>query len=196
MRKLIVLLLVLTLGFALVACGGDPTCTEHVDADANGKCDNCGATVEPDDGGNGGEGTPGSIELVKNGAATFQVVYTDATETLVGKPLGSLVKTLNEVISEGNVTSIYEHVESKGTEIIIGNVATRGEKFKESNASPYDYGYEGWAVKIVDGNILVLAGSAGAYKDALAYLEQTVFGISDSTASINNVIMTAEQEKV
>ena len=36
-KKIILLILALTLCFALVACGGDATCTEHVDADANGK---------------------------------------------------------------------------------------------------------------------------------------------------------------
>ena len=46
MKKLLLLLLCFALAascLALTACGGDTTCTEHVDADANGKCDNCGA---------------------------------------------------------------------------------------------------------------------------------------------------------
>ena len=193
MKKLIVLLLVLTLGFAFVACGEDTTCTEHVDADANGKCDNCDATMEP--GNNGGNSGNGTVELVKGGSATFQIVSNDDTATLIGKPLTNFVKTLNDCISESNVTSVFEHIEAKGTEIIIGNVATRGDKFKEENASPYEYGYEGWSIKIVDNNIHVLAGSAGAYKDALKYLEETIFGINDATDSIDNITMTAEQQK-
>ena len=79
MKKLLILFLVLTLGLALVACGGDTDpCTQHVDADANGKCDNCDATVEPEGngGGNGGN-TDGTVELVKGGAATFQIVSTN-----------------------------------------------------------------------------------------------------------------------
>ncbi len=49
MKKIISLLLILTLLFALVACGGDNTeCTEHVDTDpADGICDNCEAELEP-----------------------------------------------------------------------------------------------------------------------------------------------------
>jgi hypothetical protein len=48
MKKLLVLILALALCFALASCGGgnDP-CTEHIDADANGKCVVCDATVEP-----------------------------------------------------------------------------------------------------------------------------------------------------
>ena len=55
---LLALALVLTLGLSLVACGGgeDP-CTEHIDADANGKCDKCDATVEPEGGDEVGGGT-------------------------------------------------------------------------------------------------------------------------------------------
>ena len=192
MKKVLIFILALALCFAFVACGDDTTCTEHVDADANGKCDNCDAAVEPDEGGNG---TASSIELVKNGAATFTIVSTEDTSIDIGKPFSNFIKTLNDCISESNVTSVFEHIEAKGTEIIIGNVATRGDKFKEDNASPYEYGYEGWSIKIVDNNIHVLAGSSGAYKDALKYLEETVFGINDATDSIDNITMTAEQQK-
>ena len=47
MKKILITILALTLCLALFACGGGgDTCTEHVDADANGKCDNCGADVK------------------------------------------------------------------------------------------------------------------------------------------------------
>ena len=51
MKKLLLLLLCFALAascLVLTSCGGDTTCTEHVDADKNGKCDNCEATVEPE----------------------------------------------------------------------------------------------------------------------------------------------------
>ena len=198
MKKLLILFLVLTLGLALVACGGDPACTDHVDADANGKCDSCGATVEPEGGdeGNGGTQTTGVIELVKNGAATFKIVSTEDTSVELGRTLTNFIKNLNDCIEEGNVEAVFEHIPASGAEIIIGNITSRGDKYTAANASPYDYGYEGWSVKIVDGNIHVLAGSTGAYKDALAYLEETVFGINDTTASIDNITMTSEMAKI
>ena len=197
MKKIIVLLLVLTLGLALIACGGETPCTEHIDADANGKCDNCGATVEPEGGdeGNGGSQDASVIELIKDGAATFQIVSTEDTSIEIGRPLSNLVKNINDCIDEANVKAVFEHISPKETEIIFGNVTSRGDKYTLANASPYAYGYEGWSVKIVDGNIHVLAGSAGGYRDAIAYLEETVFGITDATATINNVTMTADMEK-
>ncbi len=191
---ILAILLILTLGVSLVACGGgDDPCTEHVDQDSDGKCDKCDATVEPDE---GGDATPtGSIELIKNGSATFTVVSTQETSNDLGKTLTNFVKTINDCIDGTTAKTVLEQTEASGTEIIVGPVTTRGDKYTEAVADPYAYGYEGWSVQIVDGNILVLAGSASAYKDALGYLEETVFGISDETMSVTNVTMTAEQAK-
>ena len=61
MKKILLLITALTLCLALLACGGEPPCTEHVDADQNGKCDSCGATVEPQGGDEGNGGTAGKI---------------------------------------------------------------------------------------------------------------------------------------
>ncbi len=195
MKKLLILMLILTLGFALVACGGgDDPCTEHVDANSDGKCDNCDAAVEPDES-DGGTTPTGSIELVKNGAATFTIVSDENVSTAIGRPFTNFINTLNDCIADANVTSVFQHIPKKGTEIIIGNVVTRGDCYTEDNASPYAYGYEGWSVQMIDGDIFVIAGSAGAYKDALEYLEETVFGINDATVSIDNVTMSAEQTK-
>ena len=198
MKKLLILFLILTLGFVLVACGGDTDpCTEHVDADANGKCDNCDADVEPeDDGGDNGGNTADAIELIKNGSATFTIVSTEDTSSGIGRPFNNFIKNVNDCIEDANVESVFEHVPANGTEIIIGNVMTRGEKYTADSESPYAYGYEGWAVKVIDGNVFVIAGSNAAYKDALEYLEQEIFGINDTTVSIDNVTMTAEQAKI
>ncbi len=191
LSALLVLMLVLALGFTLVACGGgeDP-CTEHVDADANGKCDNCGADVEPeDDGGDQGGTTTGEIDLVSGGKAHFQVVATEAVQSSLGKSLTNFVKTLNQCIAEENVELVLDTAEAKDVEIIVGSVANRGEKY---DLDPYALGYDGYAVRIIGNKIIVLAGSSGSYRDAFSYLEETVFGIDDSTASIDNIVATAE----
>lgn len=67
MKKMLALLLTLamlcTIALQLVACGdnndGNVTpsdCTDHIDSDGDGKCDNCGATVENQGGNNGDNG--------------------------------------------------------------------------------------------------------------------------------------------
>ncbi|MBQ8689442.1 MAG: redoxin domain-containing protein [Clostridia bacterium] len=68
--KLLALFLALAMLFAvalpLTSCGGDDECTEHVDADTNGKCDKCDAEVSVTP-------TPGP-----NGKATYTVVVQSA----------------------------------------------------------------------------------------------------------------------
>ncbi len=195
---MIALLLVLSLGLALVACGGgnDP-CTEHVDADSNGKCDKCDAAVEPDDGGDEGNGgaATGAIELIKGGAVNFQIVSTEETATALGKNLTNFVKTLNDCLEDGEVKAVYEHVEAKDIEIIIGAVSTRGNEFTADSLDATAYGYEGWSVQLIGNKIVVIGGSSGAYKSALAYLEESIFGITDTTEYITDVSMTAELAK-
>ncbi len=49
---ILALSMVLTLGLLVTSCGDDAECTEHTDANTDGKCDTCGAEVEtPDDDG-------------------------------------------------------------------------------------------------------------------------------------------------
>ena len=47
------LVMLFTCAAPLTSCGGNGECTEHVDADSNGKCDNCDTTM-PSGGGEGG----------------------------------------------------------------------------------------------------------------------------------------------
>ena len=189
---IIAFVLVLTLGLSLVACGGgeDP-CTEHVDADANGKCDNCDATVEPENGGNEGNGgtTTGDINLVSDGAANFTVVATNDVQTALGKTLTNFVKTLNQCIAEENVELKLDTVDAQEIEIIVGPVTNRGAEY---DLDPYAFGYNGYAVRVIGTKIIIVAGSTGAYKDALDYVEENLFGINDSTFSIDNIVATAE----
>ena len=174
MKKLFVLLLSLILCFALFACGEE--------------------APEPEDSTEGDGGESATVELVKDGEALFRIVSTHETTEELGRVLANFTDTLNDCIDSG-VSAVFEQTAAVGTEIIIGPVATRGDKYAEKNADPYAYGYDGWSVQMIDGNILVLAGSVSAYKDAFAYLEDTVFGIDDNTLSITDVTISAAQLK-
>ena len=174
MKKLFVLLLSLVLCFALFACGEE--------------------APEPEDSTEGDGGESAAVKLVKDGEALFRIVSTHETTEELGRVLANFTDTLNDCIDSG-VSAVFEQTAAVGTEIIIGPVATRGDKYTEKNADPYAYGYDGWSVQMIDGNILVLAGSVSAYKDAFAYLEDTVFGIDDNTLSITDVTMSAAQLK-
>ena len=45
-RKVLLLILALTLTFLLFSCGGTEECKEHKDADRDGKCDVCGKEIQ------------------------------------------------------------------------------------------------------------------------------------------------------
>ena len=88
---ILAIMLVLTIGMSLVACGPDTSCTEHVDADANGKCDICEGDVTPPAGDEGGEDVTPPAE-----DATLEVVDTPVAGTAYkfGMVQGNLDKTL------------------------------------------------------------------------------------------------------
>ncbi|MBR5818331.1 MAG: hypothetical protein IKY62_06750, partial [Clostridia bacterium] len=63
MKKVFLLLLALTLIFALISCDDEP-CVEHIDENEDLVCDECGAELEePKDEG---------LSLIENGEAKFQ----------------------------------------------------------------------------------------------------------------------------
>ena len=77
MSRILAFALTLVMLFAcaapLTSCGGNGECTEHVDADSNGKCDNCDTTI-PSGGGEGGGQQGGKktyTVTLKTGAGKF-----------------------------------------------------------------------------------------------------------------------------
>ena len=97
---LLVLSLVLSLGMLITSCGGDDSCTDHVDNDSNGKCDTCGTDV----GGNGDDGKTeySVIVMDANNQAIPGVVLTLSTRNYTSAQI-----TTN---SEGKATASLKAV--------------------------------------------------------------------------------------
>ena len=74
---LLLAMLMLVSVFALASCGGDDPCTEHVDADEDGKCDVCQETM-PDDG-DDDEDEPERPDTYKIEFVYYGDVYEDET---------------------------------------------------------------------------------------------------------------------
>ena len=177
MKKILVLFLVLTLGLALVACGGSDPCTEHVDADSNGKCDVCDAAVEPDDGGDEGNGDTGDgLVLVTDSKTKFAVVTANSLSDSVEKYVGDFVKELNRYYL--NDQALQQNYDAPGfddvTEIIFGSPDNRGDAFKKDE---HYLGYRGFSVEVVGNKLFVLAGGDKGYQNAIKYLEDTLFDL-------------------
>ena len=178
MKKILILFLVLTLGLALVACGGgDDPCTEHVDADSNGKCDKCDAAVEPDDGGDEGNGDTGSdLVLVTDSKTKFAVVTANSLSDSAEKYVTDFVKELNKYYLDGQ--DLAQNYDAPGfddaVEIIFGSTDNRGDAFKKDE---HYLGYKGFSVEVVGNKLFVLAGGDKGYQSAIKYLEDTLFGL-------------------
>ena len=198
---LLALTLVLAAGLVLASCGGgDDTCT-HVDANTDGKCDNCsepfGSCTHEDSDDDGKcnkcgadvSAASGVAALISGGKANFQIVIGPNGREARGKAeafasdISELVK--NDVMVVNDLSTNVQDVE-----ILFGSVNTRGDEYK---IDEHYLGHKGFAVKIIGSKVQVLAGSASKYEDALEYLSETVMGIKRSTKELTELTATADQ---
>ncbi len=177
MKKLLIMFLALTLSLSLVACGGNDPCTEHVDANSDGKCDKCDAAVEPDDGGDEGNGDTGSDLVLVTGSETrFAVVSANSLSDSAEKYVTDFVKELNKYYLDGQ--DLAQNYDAPGfddaVEIIFGSPDNRGDAFKKDE---HYLGYKGFSVEVVGNKLFVLAGGDKGYQNAIKYLEDTLFDL-------------------
>ena len=198
---LLTLALVLAFGVMLASCGGDDTCT-HVDANSDGKCDNCSepfGSCSHEDGDNDGKcdkcqsdlGTTagGSAVLVSGGNAGFQVVIGSAAKEARTK-IEAFVENINELV-DNDVTIVNDlATNAQDVEIIFGSVNNRGDAFK---VDEHYLGYKGFAIKVIGSKVQILAGSASKYEDAIKHLTKNVMGITNKTKELTDVTMTGDQ---
>ena len=176
MKKILFLLLTLTLCVALFACGGDTPCTEHVDADGNGKCDACDATVEPEGGDEGGTGTGEDLILVSDYKTGFGVVCADSLSAKSTEYVLSFIKDLNRYYLDDQ--ALKQNYDAPGfdevVEIIFGSPIYRGDEFIKDE---HYLGYKGFSIEVIGNKLFVLAGGDKGYQEAIKYLEETLFDL-------------------
>ena len=190
MKKFLSLLIIsIILILSLVSCG-DGKCTEHTDENADGVCDSCNTALEPDGDGAGGE-AHGVIELVKGGDALFSVLIASDAPSAIRDYANDLIRELNNYyIKDGDVATSYDHADlDPGTEIIIGSVNGRGDKFK---VDTHYLGYEGFAIKVIDGKLFVIAGGNTGYRKALDYLKKDVLALDDFEDFIDDLSISTD----
>ncbi len=191
-RALLLLFVSISILCLLISCGGgnDP-CTEHVDANADGRCDACDAVVEPDDGDEGDGTETGAVELVKDGDALFSVLVASNAPSAIRDHANDLINELNKYyIEDGDVVMSYDSDQlDPGTEIIIGPVTSRGEKF---NVDVHYLGYEGFAIKAVDGNLFVIAGGNTGYRRAMDHLRKNILRLEEFDDCIAELTVSSD----
>lgn len=203
LKLIFVFLLALTLVFALVSCG-EP-CTEHVDADKNGKCDKCEAEMtecaehEDKDGnnicdkcGNSTEESAEKLILIKSGDVKFRFVMgTDLNDKAIDS-LSAFVSNMKELGLTVDVVDNSSEPDDSVIEVLVGSVTTRGEKYILNRL---DYGKTGYIIKEIDNKIVIFGGAASTTAEVLDKFILEYLGYVDENSKMNNVSISSSQWK-
>ncbi len=207
LRKILLLILSLTLMFGLFACGTEP-CTEHTDENGDGKCDVCGEKVDTppcetcvDSDGDGkcdecgGEVSAIAVDipLITDGKANFQIVIGKNIDADVRKAVIKDIQTVLrnkygvevKVVDEGSKDDAPQDVE-----ILIGDITTRGDEYKFDR---YSLGKDGYVIKMIGTKILIHGGSNESLADTVIRFSEDILAMGGKT--LPDSTMTAEQEK-
>ena len=189
-KRILMLVLALTMVFAIAACSTPPTeCTAHVDENADGKCDVCEAVVEPQE--KPEEKPAEQLVLIEDGKAKFQIVTatTFVSNANTKKALDTLSKKLKNL--DLDVDIVAENASNaKDCEVIIGAPTTRGDAYAYDEHS---LGSKGYLIKLIDGKILIIGGSEQSLLEAIEEFTEKFLGIDDKTKKLENVTVKSTQ---
>ena len=179
-RKILFLLLTLTLVFAIASCG-TTSCDKCVDGDGDGLCDTCKQKIED------GSPTVSDIVLIEDEEVNFQIVLAKDVPTSVKQTINASIKAVYKntygidinVVTDGSAED-----EEQDVEILVGKISSRGDKYILDG---HDYGQNGYAMKIVGTKVLINGGSEDSLVDAVTKLAENVLFADDAT----NVTITA-----
>lgn len=217
MKKVIFLLVLVAIAVAstvvLTSCSEEPptACTECVDKNTDGKCDECGNAVakpecteckdENSDGNCDECGKPvakqecdkctdantdgvcevcgkevpvTNLVLLKDGKINFTFVASDTLPEAQTTALTELVLLLKSLGIEATAHRENES-HNAAVEVLVGNVASRGEQYLTADRS---LGYSGYFIKLIDGKCVIFAGSDEAMNEALEKFRYDVLGFS------------------
>ena len=202
-----VLLLSLLLVFTLASCG-EP-CTEHVDADKNGKCDNCKTEVpivcdEHEDANEdyicdvcGEELEAPLVEnsdltLIEDGEVLFRIVSGSDLNSDSLKQITKFVSGLKKLDLEVESVDFTSEADDTLIEVLVGTVTTRGDAYY---VDPHTLGEEGYLIKSIGNKIIVIGGSPEETADALEMFIEKLIGYTSKTKELDNVTIESKQWK-
>ena len=190
LKSITAILLMLTVFCALIACGGgNAPCTEHIDTDANGKCDVCDTTVEPSGSGGDTNGDTGAdLALVTDSKTGFAVLIADALTDRSEGYVNDFIKNLNRYYLEDS--DLKTNYDAPGfddaIEIVFGAPKNRGNVFEKDE---HYLGYKGFSIELIGNKLFVLGGGDKGYQDAIKYLEDTLFDLESYEDTIDELVI-------
>ena len=169
MKKLFLFTLTLIIALSLFACGKTPACESCSDVDLDGICDVCTNAMPAND-----------IILFENNVPTFTVITSKDIDSRarynISKAIKNDFKSKHDIVintmTEGSSSDVIGEVE-----ILIGNVASRGEEYFYDSHS---LGKEGYIIKIVGKKIIINAGSEDALLEAAKYFTENILKVNES----------------
>ncbi len=180
-KRLLFVLLVLTLTLALFACGGGDKCKKHVDEDNDGKCDKCGESIEAE---------AARVLLFDDGLPTFQFVLGDGIPKNVRDAVNDYTNGMDDIgLDIEIVNDTADNIQD--CEILIGDVVNRGEKYKYDK---YTLGNDGYVFKIVDKKIVITAGSDEMLLSAVEEFIEDVLMYDEDTEDMGTLYMEPTQQ--
>ena len=205
MRKLRLLLVILSILFVFSSCG-DPTETPGGETETPG-----GETGENPGGENpGGEtDTPGGetetpggetvekddptptdgLSLIKDGITSYKFVIGEELNSSLMKSVDDAIKALE---AAGVTTERVADSESTvgDCEILIGTVTSRGDKYL---IDKHTLGLKGTAIKLVDNKIIIQAGTDDLLNKTLSTFLSDFVGIGKDGTDLKNVTISADK---
>lgn len=200
-KTLLLLLLSISMIFALVACDSGECI--HEDNDTDYVCDGCGIVLEHthtdksgDDmcdvcGKDMNEGKADELVLVRNGDALFGVLVSSTAQSSIKEYASDFIRELNQYyIEDGDVSESYDApLPEDKPEIIIGPVSTRGEDF---DVDTHHLGYKGFSIRVIGNKVFVIAGGSLGYKRGIDYLKENILMLEDFDGYIDELTISAK----
>ena len=183
-RRLLLILLVMSMTLFTFACGEKP-CT-HKDDDGDGICDSCKEQLkspEPEK----------KVDLVVDGKTNFQFVLTkDSISKDVIDEIQSIGRKLKD-IGASQAKFVYEHKNTspKEVEVLVGNVTEYGEEYDFDERS---LGTDGYIVKIINSKIIITAGSSKALLKAVKEFGAKITQAPEDGEDVQSLVFTSKDE--
>ena len=174
-KKILLILLTLSLVFAIASCGGGSKgCDTCVDDDGDGICDVCKKEMPEE---------VADVPLFEEGVPTFQIILAKNTALSVFQAVNNTMKADIQDACEYDIDVFMEEDENDeeiDIEILIGDVTSRGDKYLFDK---YTLGKEGYIIKIVGSKIIINGGSDKALIDAIESFTEFLLDKDELTTS-------------
>ncbi len=177
-KRLLLILLVLTLALSLFACKKD---CKHVDEDGDGKCDKCDEVMQTE---------ASRVLLFENGLPNFRFVLDKNLTPENKKLITDYQKDMDDIGLDIDVVADEED-DSAACEILVGDVTSRGDKYKYDKHS---LGSDGYIFKIIEEKIIINAGSDKTLGDAIEIFIEEVLMYDEDTEDMGTLYMETSQE--